>query len=166
MSVRKAAVQAAEWTALKADSDRAARLEQHFADVNPEQLVEMWETHRTPDGRKLTSFEFAALCERWCVVFGELPPDDGTEGQNEIVEDGDDRDANLTDANQLDDDRMLKSKEVVSLTGLSLSTIKRLIKDGYFPRPTRLSPRRNGWNASKVKAWLRDFEEQSSKTRH
>ena len=44
--------------------------------------------------------------------------------------------------------------QVIKLAGLSRSTIKRRVADGSFPKPRRLAPRRIGWPARKVKAWL------------
>jgi hypothetical protein len=34
----------------------------------------MFERHTNEKGETLSQFEFEALCERWCEVFGELPP--------------------------------------------------------------------------------------------
>jgi predicted DNA-binding transcriptional regulator AlpA len=49
---------------------------------------------------------------------------------------------------------MQRAKEVVRLTGLSLSTLKRMAIDCRFAAPHRLSPRRIGWPARAVTAWL------------
>jgi prophage regulatory protein len=55
---------------------------------------------------------------------------------------------------------MLNSRQVIQLTDLSLSTIKRMLGDGRFPKPMHLSPRRIGWPAHEIKAWLKRLDEQ------
>jgi predicted DNA-binding transcriptional regulator AlpA len=52
------------------------------------------------------------------------------------------------------DDTMLRAKDVVRLTGLSLSILMRMVLDGRFAKPMRLSPRRIGWLARDARAWL------------
>ena len=52
------------------------------------------------------------------------------------------------------DTTMLDMHDVMRLTGLSKSTIKRMVSDDRFPKPIHLSPRRIGWPAGDVKAWL------------
>ena len=32
------------------------------------------DTHTNKKGETLSQFEFEAMCQRWCAVFGELPP--------------------------------------------------------------------------------------------
>jgi predicted DNA-binding transcriptional regulator AlpA len=34
------------------------------------------------------------------------------------------------------------------------STIFQLVRDGAFPQPIKLSPRRNVWRASDLQAWI------------
>jgi prophage regulatory protein len=48
---------------------------------------------------------------------------------------------------------MLPMAEVIRLTSLSKSTIKRLVEAGLFPKPQRPSPRRIAWPASEVLAY-------------
>lgn len=40
------------------------------------------------------------------------------------------------------------------LTGLSRSTIYRLVQEGKFPRPIKLGERASGWKQSDLEAWL------------
>jgi prophage regulatory protein len=49
---------------------------------------------------------------------------------------------------------MLPFRDVIRRTGLSKSTIKRMVANGKFPRWTKLSVRRVGWKVSAGKAWL------------
>lgn len=50
---------------------------------------------------------------------------------------------------------LLHVPELLTLTGLSLSTVRRLEAAGRFPRRRQLSPRRAGWLASEVAKWMR-----------
>lgn len=47
-------------------------------------------------------------------------------------------------------------KEVMRMTSLSKSTIYRLVKNGNFPAPVKLSPGRIGFNKQDVLKWMRD----------
>lgn len=53
-------------------------------------------------------------------------------------------------------DALLKLTTVVSLTGLSESTIRRRIADGSFPKPIKRSVRCTRWISRDVATWLRD----------
>lgn len=55
-------------------------------------------------------------------------------------------------------DRILKLPEVLEVTGLSKSTLYRLIKSGDFPKPVRLTSQRVGWLASQVQAWMESLQ--------
>lgn len=113
-----------------------------FADCSPQQLIQIWKSGRNLKGRKLNDFEFGALCEAWVVVFDSLPPaDDGAEHSNAPT------------ITRPQPDTMLNMHDVCRLTGLSESTIKRMVIDGRFPAPLKLSPRRNGWLAQTVTEW-------------
>src|SRR5262245_23586797 len=57
-----------------AEHKRAQAREARFCDAGPADTLRMYETGTNEKGQLLTQFEFEALCERWCVVFGELPP--------------------------------------------------------------------------------------------
>lgn len=47
-------------------------------------------------------------------------------------------------------DRILRSKEVVRMTGLSVSTHNRLIQEGVFPKPIRIAKQAVGWLQSDI----------------
>jgi prophage regulatory protein len=51
-------------------------------------------------------------------------------------------------------DRILRMPQVVAITGLSRSTVYRLIGEGSFPRQRALSARAVGWLESELQAWL------------
>jgi predicted DNA-binding transcriptional regulator AlpA len=50
--------------------------------------------------------------------------------------------------------RMLRSREVVNLTGLSKTTIWRLETAGNFPSRKKLSVGRVGWDFMQVADWI------------
>ncbi len=49
---------------------------------------------------------------------------------------------------------VLKVSDLVTLLGLSRTTLYRLIAADAFPKPVNLSPRRVGWLAATVDDWL------------
>jgi prophage regulatory protein len=132
-------------------------VDDHFRGVPATQMVSMWETQTNEKGQKLSLFEFRALCSAWLQTFGCLPPG------HEAGEDP--SSADQAPEPEPADDTMLGVKEVVRLTDISISTIKRMVIDGRFPKPMHLSPRRIGWLAREVKAWLRNLDQQRSASR-
>jgi|UniRef100_A0A7C3SI69 prophage regulatory protein len=51
-------------------------------------------------------------------------------------------------------DRILRKRTVLALTGISNSTLWRLERQGKFPARRRISPRLVGWLQSDVLNWL------------
>ena len=51
-------------------------------------------------------------------------------------------------------DRLLRRCEVEAITGMSRSSIYRLMQNGEFPRPVRVGPVAVRWRESDIKAWL------------
>ena len=51
-------------------------------------------------------------------------------------------------------DRLLRRRQVEEITGLSRSSIYRLMQDGGFPRPVKVGPAAVRWRASDITAWL------------
>ncbi|RSU73145.1 hypothetical protein BRX37_16460 [Sphingomonas sp. S-NIH.Pt3_0716] len=49
---------------------------------------------------------------------------------------------------------VLRTPEVTSLTGLSRSTIYRLMGDGSFPRQRKLGPNSVGWLHGEIANWI------------
>ena len=64
------------------------------------------------------------------------------------------------------DDAMLDINEVARLTGLSKSTINRHVQDGRFPKPFKISARRNGYLAREIREWRDQLDEQRNAPRH
>ena len=55
--------------------------------------------------------------------------------------------------------RMMRLHAVMAATGLSKSTIYRLIGEGTFPRPTKLGIKASGWSESEIREWLESRRE-------
>lgn len=52
------------------------------------------------------------------------------------------------------DDELWNVRTITAKTGLARSTIYAYIKQGLFPRQSRLGPGRVGWRASEVRSWI------------
>ncbi len=52
--------------------------------------------------------------------------------------------------------QILRKPAVSAVTGLSISSLDRMVAAGQFPRPIRLSQRTVGWPAGDVQAWIAD----------
>ena len=50
--------------------------------------------------------------------------------------------------------RLLRLPEVMQQTGLKEHTLYRLMRQGLFPRPLKISQRNVAWKESNVQAWL------------
>jgi prophage regulatory protein len=129
------------------DYKHTQALDSRFAGFGPADVLHMFKEGVNEKGQPLSHFEFEALCERWCAVFGELPPM-GTPPED------------VEPIPVPSDDAMLRMRDVVRITGLSKSTIKRWVGDpaNDFPKPVKLSPRRLGWLAHQVMAWRKRIE--------
>ena len=159
MKIATAKALADDWAWEKRQAYEIAALCSHFDHVTPHDLIAMWESGKNMHGKPLTQFEAQAIAERWCAVFGEFPPDDDDIG--DIAQPA----LSPTPEPELPDDTMLRAKDVVRLTGLSLATLKRMSLDGRFAKPMRLSPRRIGWPARDVRAWLETADGARQKAR-
>jgi predicted DNA-binding transcriptional regulator AlpA len=157
-SIARAKTLADEWAARGKDELHSLAVCTHFDHVGPGELIKMWESGKRLDGKRLSQFETQALAERWCAVFGELPPDDDSG-------DAEPQEPSAPEPELPADDTMLSAKDVVRITGISLSTIKRMVLASRFPQPMRLSPRRLGWPARDVKAWLDGLDTARQKAR-
>jgi prophage regulatory protein len=58
-----------------------------------------------------------------------------------------------------DEMQMLRMRDITQLTGLSRSLIYRLITDGLFPRPVRMSARASAWPRAAVLGYIRQRAE-------
>ena len=53
------------------------------------------------------------------------------------------------------EEKFLRRREVVEITGLSYSSIYRQMPKGQFPRQVSVGPRAVRWRASEVYAWMK-----------
>jgi prophage regulatory protein len=158
ITINKAKNLADQWKAQRDARDREPKAS-YFSDASAHDLIKMWETNKRKDGRKLSSYELGCLVEAWCQVFGSLPPFDGAPTNP----------AQLPLATKTlplpADDTMLRMPEVERLTGISKSTIKRMVADGRFPKALRLGIRAKGWLARDVKQFVDTLDEQRRRPR-
>lgn len=131
------------------DHRHVQALDSRFAHCGRRRVYEMFRDMVNEKGETLSQFEFEALCERWLAVFDDWPPLNYQPASD------------TGDPDPLPpDDAMLSMNDVVRITGLSESTIKRRVSEASsdFPQPLKLSPRRIGWPAHQIKAWLKRQE--------
>ena len=60
----------------------------------------------------------------------------------------------LVEGTGMTDQRILSRRDVACLLDVSLSTLWRLVRNGSFPPPMRVSPGRVGWRAKTVERWI------------
>ena len=51
-------------------------------------------------------------------------------------------------------DRLMRRREVEKITGISRSSIYRLMQEGEFPRPVRVGSAAVRWRQSDITVWL------------
>lgn len=127
ITIEEATALADQWQAQRDDYDRQPRAS-YFKDYSPHELIATWETCKRKDGRKLTAYEFGCLVEAWCACFECYPP---LESEPAAASSAERQEREPLPA----DDTMLRMPEVERLTGISKSTIKRMVSDGRFPKP-------------------------------
>lgn len=59
--------------------------------------------------------------------------------------------------------KLLTTREVISTTSLSRSSIHRKIKDGTFPKPIAITKQRRAWRQSDIEQWINDGVEASQR---
>jgi prophage regulatory protein len=59
-------------------------------------------------------------------------------------------------SNEPVDDFFLRTAQVIAQTGMSRTTLHRLVKAGDFPAPKRLGVRAVGWLSSDIARWRQD----------
>jgi predicted DNA-binding transcriptional regulator AlpA len=104
-------------------------------------------------GKPLTRFELAALIERWCELFGCLPPFDAA-GQNAPPT------TSPSDAEPLDDLDTITRADVARRLRASISTIQRMERDSRLPKPLRTGPRARRHLVKDVNALIERLEQE------
>jgi len=55
-------------------------------------------------------------------------------------------------------DKLYSVDEVITYTHISRTTLWRWVRDGRFPDPIRLGPRRRVWRESDLQEWMNGLE--------
>jgi prophage regulatory protein len=58
----------------------------------------------------------------------------------------------------MNEERMLRLKELIKVVGLSRSTIYALIANNKFPKPIHLTPHTSVWRLSVINSWIDERE--------
>jgi prophage regulatory protein len=153
ISIAEARALADRWECEHEAHLRTVAVTDRFKGATPDDLIRMWEAGRNERGQKLSQLDFEALVEAWLRTFDAYPPAEADDIPDVVA-------VAETKEPEPEDDTMLRPRDVARLTGVSLRTIKRMVIDGRFPKPMKLSPRRIGWPAREVKAWIGRLGEQ------
>lgn len=51
--------------------------------------------------------------------------------------------------------RFIRPRQVLEMIGVSRSTLRRMVQDGSFPQPVRITKRNAGYLLEAVEAWMR-----------
>ena len=148
LTLDEARALASEMDDARSEAMAVNEAEQQLLGTSASRLVSLWEKGVWLDGQSFTHPQVDAIVSAWLRRFGCLPPsieDDGSEPEATSAADA---------APEPADDAMLDMHDIVRMTGISESTVKRMISDGRFPKPIKLSIRRIGWPARQVKAWI------------
>jgi predicted DNA-binding transcriptional regulator AlpA len=162
LTLTEAKALAGGWEHQQAQYEYDCAVAARFRDATPTEVVAMWESGTNEKGQSLSQFEFAVLCERWIEIFNDLPPDDDAGDDATELPTQPTSDLELA---PLQPDTMVSIKEVERRTGISGSTIKRMVKDGRFPKPIRPSPRRIAWLGSDIDELTRQLDDQRRASR-
>jgi predicted DNA-binding transcriptional regulator AlpA len=144
LSVKQANKLIETWQGQYEDYQYSQRLASRFQAAAPADVARMWEAGTNEKGKPLSSFELAALAERWGQIHDCLPPCDDAEPAA----------ATTGPQTKPADDAVLSPRQTARLADVSLSTLKSRMQDGSFPRPLRLSRRRVGWVSRDVREWV------------
>ena len=63
------------------------------------------------------------------------------------------------------EERLLRRQEVEVKTGLTRSTIYRLMRAGEFPEPLKLGPRAVRWRATEIESWIAERPRATGETK-
>jgi predicted DNA-binding transcriptional regulator AlpA len=61
----------------------------------------------------------------------------------------------ISDTNELPQSGMVRRSQFKGIIPISDVTIWRLVKDGRFPQPLRVSPRLRLWNVADLREWMK-----------
>ena len=140
-----------QWDAQADANSWDNRVAVHYRRLGPTAVVCMWEAGVNEKGLPLSKFELAALVEKYCEVFGCLPPSDSstpaptTSVPVEPEPEGTD---------------MMTRADVARKRRASVSSVQRMEKDGRLPKATRLGARGRRHLVRDVDAFIEKLDEQ------
>jgi predicted DNA-binding transcriptional regulator AlpA len=129
------------------------RVASYYRHLDASAVVRLWEAGLNESGKSLTRFELAALIERWCELFGCLPPSDAA-GQSAPATQPSEAEP------QLDDLDTMTRADVARKLRASISTVQRMEKDGRLPTPLRTGPRARRHLVRDVNALIESLEQE------
>ena len=144
------------WDAQAAQQAWDDRVASYYRGLGPTAVVCMWEAGVNEQGKPLSTFELAALVERWSELFGCLPPSDSstpaptTSAPVEPEPEGTD---------------MMTRADVARKLRASVSSVQRMEKDGRLPKPARLGARGRRHLARDVAALIEKLDNQRNAPR-
>jgi hypothetical protein len=110
ITIKEAKELADHWQAQREDAE-SQPYAGYYRSANADALIKMLETGKGSNGKKLNSWEFACLVERWVEVFGDFPA-------GKVDDSGDPDDAGHADPELLPaDDTMLRCVLACVLAG-------------------------------------------------
>jgi predicted DNA-binding transcriptional regulator AlpA len=121
----------------------------HYQHLGASDVMRLWEGGVNEKGNPFTPLELAALVERWCELFGCLPPSESAPAARPSETEP-----------QLDDLDTMTRADVARRLRTSISTIQRMEKDGRLPKPLRTGPRARRHLVRDVNALIERLEQE------
>lgn len=133
-----------------------------FRSCTHREIIQAWRVKENPkSGAGLTASKFESLVEEWFRRFDDWPP-----GTHASEDDAEAAGVDATNDNEpeaepeLEDDTMLRIKDVTRMTGLRQLTIYKMRRKGRFPEPMKLGEQAVGWPKQEFDEWLEQRDEQ------
>jgi predicted DNA-binding transcriptional regulator AlpA len=142
-----------QWDAQADPNSWDNQVSAHYRDLSASQVVRLWEAGTNENGEPLSRFELAALIERWCVLFGCLPPSDAAGSAPTSTR-------TLEPEPQPDDLDMMTRGDVARRLRASISTVQRMERDGRLPKALRTGQRARRHLARDVNALIERLEQE------
>lgn len=120
-------------------------------------LVRMWKTARNLDGKPISGREWQALCSAWYLTFGAMPPAGDDSYGSEEPQDGQQAAPEPVSPIEIEE-KPQSIRDVAHVTGISVATLDRMVRDGRFPQPMRPSPGRKVWMPGDVRKLMVDMD--------
>jgi predicted DNA-binding transcriptional regulator AlpA len=157
-----------------AEQRRDGGIEERFARKSASQLVAMWRTGRTAEGKVLSDDEGVSLLAAWGAMFdGHYPPPDSfgcaADDAPALLPLG--RGSEVAGPTRAIDtslipDGLLSREQLADIMNCSKATVARMVRDGRLPVPLKVSARRIMFRGDEVRwTWeLKAKADQDAKT--